>query len=64
MRWLYRVTDSIDMNLNKLWEIVEGRGAAGVLHSMGSQSEHDLVTEQHQQQLVSSEKTYIHLFYT
>ena len=27
MRWLDGTTDSIDMNLSKLWEIVEDRGA-------------------------------------
>ena len=27
MRWLDSITDSIDMNLNKLGEIVEDRGA-------------------------------------
>ena len=27
MRWLEGITDSMDMNLNKLQEIVEGRGA-------------------------------------
>ena len=27
MRWLDRVTDSMDMNLSKLWEIVKDRGA-------------------------------------
>ena len=27
MRWLNSITDSIDMNLRKLWEIVEDRGA-------------------------------------
>ena len=27
MRWLISITNSIDMNLSKLWEIVEDRGA-------------------------------------
>ena len=27
MRWLNSITDSTDMNLSKLWEIVEDRGA-------------------------------------
>ena len=27
MRWLVSITDSVDMNLSKLWEIVEDRGA-------------------------------------
>ena len=27
MRWLESITDSVDMNLSKLWEIVEDRGA-------------------------------------
>ena len=27
MRWLDSITDSRDMNLSKLWEIVEDRGA-------------------------------------
>ena len=27
MRWLHGITDSMDMNLNKLQEIVKGRGA-------------------------------------
>jgi len=29
MRWLVSITDSIDMNLSKLWEIVKDRGACG-----------------------------------
>ena len=40
------VSDSMDMTLSKLWEIVEDRGP-GMLQSMGSQRVgHDLVTEQ------------------
>ena len=27
MRWLDRIPDSTDMNLRKLWEIAEDRGA-------------------------------------
>ena len=27
MRWLDSITNSVDMNLSKLWETVEGRGA-------------------------------------
>ena len=27
MRWLGSTTDSVDMNLSKVWEIVEDRGA-------------------------------------
>ena len=27
MRWLYNINDSMDVNLSKLWEIVEDRGA-------------------------------------
>ena len=35
MRWLDSITDSIDMNLNKLWEIVEDRGAQqSVVHGV------------------------------
>ena len=46
MRWLGGITDSLDMNLSKLQEIVKDR-RAWLLQSMGLQRvEHDLVTEQ------------------
>ena len=47
--WLDSITDSMGMNLSKLWETVKVR-EPGVLPSMGWQTvRHDLVTEQQQQ---------------
>ena len=47
MRWLDGITDSMDMSLSKLQEIVKDREACSVLQSMALQGGgHDLVTEQ------------------
>ena len=49
MRQLDGITDSMDINLSKVWEIMKGR-KPGVLQIMGSQRVgHDLATEQQQQ---------------
>ena len=48
MRWLDSITDSVVMNLSKLWEIEEDRGAwRAAVHEVAKGS--DLVTEQQQQ---------------
>ena len=58
MRWLDSTTDSTNMNLSKLWEIVLPEqtlgGQTGLVccRSMGSQRVgHDLVTEQQEVEL-------------
>ena len=49
MRRLDSITDSMDMNLIKLWEIVEGAEQSGMIHSMALQRVgHNLATEQQQ----------------
>ena len=53
MRWLDSITNSMDMNMSKLPEIVR-TGEPGVLQFTGLQRvRHDLATEQQQQKLVA-----------
>ena len=46
MRWLHSITNSLDMNLSKLWEIVEDREACrAIIHGLAKYG-HDIVSEQ------------------
>ena len=45
MGWLYSITDSMDMNLSKLWEIVKDRGAWRFAVHGVQRVRHDLETE-------------------
>ena len=47
MKWLDSITNSVDMNLSKLGEIVEDRGARhATVHEVTKSRKRDLLTEQ------------------
>ena len=49
MKWLDNITNSMDTNLNKFWEITKDRGAwCNVVHGV-TKNGHDLATEEQQQ---------------
>ena len=53
MKWLERITDSMDMNLSKLLEMVKDRGAwSAIVHGV-IKSLHNLMTEQQLPQLIT-----------
>ena len=53
MRWLVSITDSRDMNLSKLQEIMEDRKARrSAVHEVAKR--HNLMTEQHHTELQTS----------
>ena len=49
MRWLDTITDSVNMNLSKPWDIVEDKRNLACCSPWGFRVGHDLVTKHHHQ---------------
>ena len=50
MKWFDSITGSMDINLSKLWKVVEDRGACNAtVHEITELNTHDLATEQQKQ---------------
>ena len=53
MRWLDSIANSVDMNVSKLQEIVEDRGAwRTVVHDVRCRAGHDLASEKKQYNII------------
>ena len=62
MRWLDNISDSMDMNLGELWEMVKDRWAWHNVSMESQRIRHDLVTEQQQWQRPLLTQLFLFLF--